>query len=925
MKARIFFLSMFCSALAAAQVHNITHKLRFAANENAFYGTTTIVFPAGLYQDSLLLHLPSRALSWKESQLNKQVADFQRVDLYYAKKNESGFIDLDSTRINAQTFSACAACEFLSLALPETTADSLVLFLRYKLMLPQARFIGIGVSEKSLRLVDWLPRIPAKDSSGWQAVPINFYGSTFYEKDHFRLQLQMPQHVEMVSNLGPGVYKSDGHNQRTWYFSGTARQLQVFGLVNFVKAQLAGKLVYMEHENILLRQHFARAQQRISSFFKSELNDSLNRFHSVIFLEEKEAEFQSEGLLSLELPNDTFKLNQDLVQARGEAFFRYQLGINAYAKPWLGSGLPYYYKYRYIKKNFPSKRWVPYASGLLGKLLDLDEFDYAYQNQFLYLFLARQGLDQALTTPTDSLSRLNYEGMAQAKTFLAFDHLRAYTGERNFKRSMARFAAAKRPTPQKLQNSFNYYAVKPVNWFFDSYLPSNEIYDYRLKQIDHCPTVTTATVQNLGAQNIPYSLTGFKDGQEVITEWFAGHQGQKNVQLYHEDFDKVVLNAHSAAAEYNQKNNTYYPRWLLQRAEPLSLAFYNSFEAPDRSQVFYMPTLAYNAYDKVLAGMIFTNASFLVDKPWEYLLNPTFSTGTSQLTGSASLIRNYTTPKSHFFRQVRAGLYTRYFHYDQDLSFFRMSPAVNLYIRKPYPKSPLIQSIRLRGVRVARQLPAQANIEERLNLASYTVFNAGYKLEKTNIFNPTIFRFDVEISDRFSKIYSEYDQRWMLPNKKWLILRLFAGAFVSNSFSAQGFDDNFYSFGLGGTQDYLFDYNFIGRSDESGIWSQQFFITDGGFKAPTRILADGVMTTANLSVPIYSVVGVFGDAGLADGNFYWDYGVRLSLLTDFAEIYLPLQNQSQRFYQQENYLQNVRFILDLDLGNILNRLRRGFY
>ena len=360
--------------------------------------------------------------------------------------------------------------------------------------------------------------------------------------------------------------------------------------------------------------------------------------------------------------------------------------------------------------------------------------------------------------------------------------------------------------------------------------------------------------------------------------------------------------------------------------EPWSFQLYNSFEAADKSQIFYVPSVYYNAYDKLLLGINLSNKSVLVQKPLEYMLIPEFSTGTSKLTGAASFIYNYTTPKNHFFRQISFGLFTRYYHYDRDLAYSRISPSINLKIRKPSPRSPYIQSIRLRGVQVNRELPSNFDGNpSSFGRASFSLLNANYRLEYTNILRPTIFRFHIETAEQFGKLFVDFDQRWMLPNKKWLIWRNYAGIFLYNRLRDEGLQDNFYSIGLSGTQDYLFDYYLIGRSDQSGIWSRQFVTSDGGFKSETGAFADRFLLSSNLSLPIVGPLGLFGDVALSEEQMYWDYGLRLAFLTDFLELYLPIQNQDRNFLSEANYLSNLRFVIDLDLGNIINRARRGFY
>lgn len=880
------------------------------------------------HSDSLYLHFPSRAYTWKNSFLNDQLKEYQDVDLHFAGNETKGFLKITNLLINGEECHNLGEKEFLALAIPIKSNDSLQISFDFEMALPDAGFTGNGLAENSIHIIDLLPRPAPYRNGEWLLRPITYHFDHCQNRDNFTLNLQLPSYLQAISNLTEMAQSTAG-NSRNYIFKGESRNLQLHLAPQFHSYTLsANQTIYSLQSDSSLAKNVALLSQQAKRYFKSELNDSLNYFHKIFYLEKKKGEYHSEELLSLEIPKDPFALISDLVQAQGESFFRYHQGVDGFSEPWLARGIPYFYKYDFIRQYYPQKRWIPFSNFILDKLFALDEFDYAYQNRFLFLFLQRQGLDQAPNSAVQDLSRLNYEAVVQAKTYLNMAHLQAYTGELNFKRAMARYCSSADALvgANSLNTAFGYFERRDLTWFFDKTVKSAEIYDYQIRDFERCATVTTAKVYNSGDLITPYSITGFKDGKAVITEWFKGHEGLRSVQLYHEDFDKIVVNAHLSHAEYNQKNNTYYNRWLLPRAEPLSFQFYNSFEAPEASQVFYMPTLYYNAYDKLLIGASLSNRSLLVQKPLEYNIIPEYSTGTGSLTGSASFSYNHTLPKTNFFRQVQFAIFSRYYHYDEDLAYSRISPTINFRIRKPSPRSPYIQSIRLRGVIVDRELASDfEGSTNELSSASFSVFNANYRLEKTDILKPLIFRFHLETADKFGKIFTEVDQRWMLPNKRWLIWRSFGGYFLYNRFAADGIKDNFYSFGLSGSPDYLFDYYLIGRSDQDGIWSRQFFTSDGGFKSETNVFSDQFMLSSSVSVPLYSFLGLFGDYALTEENQYWDYGIRLAFLTDFVEIYLPIQNQSRNFYQEANYLSNIRFVLDFDLGNIINRARRAYY
>ncbi|AEV31776.1 hypothetical protein Oweho_0763 [Owenweeksia hongkongensis DSM 17368] len=894
----------------------------------------------------IVLHLPPRALENKKSYLQKELVEFQKVDAYFAKPEELGSIKIPTVQFGDQIATICTKCEFakIPLATPLLPGDSIKLRFDFQIALGSYEFNGNGFDGKVFRIIDWLPSIATFDSTGFHPYPFSFQWDVYPQKASYSVDLSLPDKFLVASNAElstssekerldylkahPYTPHLGGDSLKTLHFEHVGTNLQFFiSQYYFVFPIDANRTLYLTSPDRFSPSAIESLDQQVSKFFKGEIDNALDDY-DLIILDVKIGEYQSDHLLSLEMPKDAFKQAAELAHARAEMLFRYQLQPNGIDELWLARGVPYFYKYQFINEFYPEEKWLPFSNSFVGRFFALDAFDYSYQNQFLYLYLARQGLDQSISTPADSLSRLNYEAIAEAKTFMALNHLREYISPNTFKRSMKRFVEdSSTSSVPLLKSSFEYFSNKSVDWFFQDWLPTAKSYDYALTKTDYCPTISTATVKNKGALILPFSLTGIKDDEVVLTQWYDGHDSAKTVQMYHADYDKVVLNYHQTVPEMNQKDNTYFNRLLFQRLEPLRLQFYYSFEDPNRSQLFWTPTISYNAYDKLLLGVSLDNSS-LVQKPFEYLIGPDFSTGTGTLTGYTSFKYNFVPEQPKLFHQISAGLYTRYYHYDQDLAYFRISPALNFYFKKPYPRSSILQQLKLRLVHLDRELPD--NFTEPANEignSSFTVFNANYRYQETNILHPYLLQADFQLGDQFSRIGLEADVRWMLPNKKWLIWRSYAGAFFFNKFYEQGITNSYYSIGLSGTKDFLFDLPFFGRSDETGIWSQQFFVSEGGFKSATNVFADQWMLSTNLVVPVWSVFGAYADAGLSDGfnKVYYDAGLRISVITDFFEVYFPMVNQGNFVPTDYNYFSRIRFILDIDQSNIINRLRRGYY
>ncbi len=947
---RIFYFLCICICLfllpAKAQNTRYSYELKYEEGVKNISGTFQFRFvnQQNSVLDTLWLHLPSRALSWKSSALHQQLLTYQKVEAHFAKAKALGSINIS----NPLGGTLCEACEFVPLVLNKSlnSGDSISFKMEFTLQLPDAQFNGIGITDEgSVRIAEWLPRLARLQNGKWYKYPVRLQNDVWPQQNDYQITIQLPADVTVLSNLTLqetfekawmrtnaefGSTKNNREGLKTLTFKGKANDAQLFWSRNYTLSLYAdSNFVATEDENSTWGALAPLLQRNINSYLESEGLESPTP-GNILILRNKIGEYQNNGgLVILNAPINPFDFETDLMYAYAQQKLRYSLPVNGYNEAWVARGLPYFYKYHFIQTQYPEKKWLPFSNSFVGRFFDLDAFENPYQNSFLYLYLARQNLDQAMATSVDSLTRLNYEAMVEAKTFLSLNHLRAYVGERNFKRSMYRYIQNfndSSTATQQLESAFDFYHNQPVANFFDA-LPNTSVgYDFALVHTDYCPTVATATVVNRGKLMLPYSLTGFKDGQAGYTEWFQPHEGKKTVQLIHNEYDYVVLNQHLSQPEFSQKNNRVNRKGIFRQMEPIRLQFYNSFERPDRTQIFWLPTANYNAYDKLLLGVTLSNSS-LVQKRFEYAIGPEFSFGTSRLTGYGSLVFNKpSTSKHSLLRLWRFGLYGRYYHYDENLSYARLSPSLNFYFEDPHAYRKTRQQARIRGILVERELASGATDDLSIQNASYSILNVDWKLENISITKPYTLRADFQYADAFSRFDVEGDFRWMLPNKKWLIWRNFGGVFFKTS-NTNTTAPAYYAYGLSGTQDYLFDYSLIGRSDETGIWSRQFFTTDGGFKSETNVFADNFMLTSNLSVPIYSFFGVFGDVGVAD-NFntvHWDAGLRFAFLTDFLEVYLPLAGSQRTFINDANYFKNTRFVLDINLGNIINRIRRGYY
>ena len=151
------------------------------------------------------------------------------------------------------------------------------------------------------------------------------------------------------------------------------------------------------------------------------------------------------------------------------------------------------------------------------------------------------------------------------------------------------------------------------------------------------------------------------------------------------------------------------------------------------------------------------------------------------------------------------------------------------------------------------------------------------------------------------------------------------GAFLKNRSVG-----DYFSFGLDRANDYLFQLNYFGRSEDSGIFSQQFIIAEGGFKSvlPVRF-ANQYMMAFNSSFGIWRWVEFYNDVAFLknrDNSLYFGYnnGIRLNFIHNILEVYFPIYSNNGWEVGQEAYPQKIRFTLSANVNQIYNFFRRGF-
>ena len=186
---------------------------------------------------------------------------------------------------------------------------------------------------------------------------------------------------------------------------------------------------------------------------------------------------------------------------------------------------------------------------------------------------------------------------------------------------------------------------------------------------------------------------------------------------------------------------------------------------------------------------------------------------------------------------------------------------------------------------------------------------------------------NLEISNKFGKIYFSTNYRKLYPSGRQFSLRFFAGKFLWHNTK----ETQFFDFNLNRSPDYLFRYDYLGRSEDTGIYSQQFVPAEGGFKSFfNESSANDYMASINGSIGIWKWIEFYGDVGILRNQnrpavTYFDSGIKLSLVPDYFELFFPLYSSNGFDLTQPGYDTKIRFIFTPRLSTLSSLFTRKWF
>ncbi|WP_124979934.1 gluzincin family metallopeptidase [Nonlabens xiamenensis] len=823
----------------------------------------------------------------------------------------------------------------LVLKTPIPAGSSRTLNLAYQVRIPEDDFTGYGRTSKDEYALRYWYLHPAVFNDGkWEYYShksINdFHGAT----TRFKIDLQLPARLKAVSTLQE-TSEIFLEERNTYQFEGTSRRevrLHLLRQIDQYKNYSVPGLDVLTNleDNDVPTDMKLIFTDRIASF----LTDKLGSFPREKLLISKE--FYKEnpvyGLSSLPSFINPFPAGftyeVQLLKSMTRSWVDEGISVNPRQESWLQQAIMVYLIMEYQEEYYPNLKIGGKLSDFWGiRGFKASQLKFNDRFSLLYLNSSRLNLDQAANTPADELVKYNQQLGIPYKAAIGLHILKDYLGDDALDKSLRQLYLEhthSSATVDAFQRLLEQNASKDVSWFFDDYITTYKRLDWKINSIRKTDDSIHFKLKNKSGIEMPVPVYLLDKDSIIEKKWLEIKAMDSVISLSRKRANRIALNYERLIPEFNQRDNYRTLKPLPSLNRPLEFRLFKDIEDPERAQVFLMPDFEFNIYDGLTPGARFYNGN-LLPKPFRYSIKPGYGLTSQKIVGSVGFgYTHFIDNREESLYQLRYGLSANRFSYADDLMFRRGSGWLAFGFRPADLRSNKRSSLSFRNIFVDRDRDPANPVNE----PDYNVFTINYSLSDNNLKRVFSYNLGTEVSSRFSKATFRIKYRKLYKNNRQLELRFFSGLFLHNETRGS---DNFFSFALDRPTDYLFDYNYYGRSEDDGLFSQQLIVAEGGFKSQLEpAFADQWIATTNASYSLWNYIHVYGDVGFVKNKdrgakFVYDSGVRLNLLQDYFELYFPVYSNNGWEIAQDNYDEKIRFIVTLDINTFIRLFTRRWY
>ena len=751
-----------------------------------------------------------------------------------------------------------------------------------------------------------------------EEVPIN--------ESKFSVNLKIDKSLNVFSSLNLKDFENE-NGEVTYAFESNKIKQVIFliGDLNIKELDLEEKLININIES----KDFKLETQKnsIKNIFQFiESIDAIDQPTKILITDEKYSKRPFYGLsimpTFLNSFSRSFEFEIKMLSVYLQFLIKENFNLDSRKDYWFESGLYYYLMLKYLKNKYPDKLILDeilkqpilrfFLKGYqISKLKSHDLFLHFHE------FMVRRNLHQEITLPKNELTRYNEQIGIPSQNGLLFNYL-----INSFNLDMNEFlfiVKNENLSGTELKEKFeNFFKISELE-NFNHYLNKRNSIDLFFEKISFQTDSIELVIKEKNNIQIPFKVGLFKNNSKIDIIDFDSNDIEKKIVIKNKDYQYLEINPDRDLPEFNRNNNV--KRIGSAGFKKIKFSFVKDIEDPFSNQIFYNPRLNFNAYDGILFGTRLNNKT-IKSRPFIFVAEPFYSTREKTFVGSFSgLFSKYNENSNYYLKTFSFSSAT--YHYDQSLRYRSLGASFSIFKRNKNLRDNRKQAL----VFSLQYVNREKNTLQKLS-PDYNVGSVNYIYSNKGALNYFTLSGKSEFSSKFGKIYLTTDYRHLLKSGRQVSLRLFAGKFFWKNTNSAYFD-----FALDRPTDYLFQYQYLGRSEQTGIYSQQFIFAEGGFKSKFNDpYSNDILVTINAGFGIWKWLEGYFDFGLIknkneNSRFLYDLGLRINILPDYLELFFPLYN-SNGFQLNDDlspYSEKIRFLLTLQPKTLTKLFTRKWF
>jgi hypothetical protein len=892
-------------------------------------------------------HLWPNAYKDNSTALCKQKVENGSTSLYYASENERGNINGLNFKVdgkivrwdyNPEHIDICK----LILNKPIRAGESIRITTPFFVKIPDAKFSRLGHVDQSYMITQWYPKPAVYDNDGWHPMPYLDQGEFYSEFGSFDVSITLPSNYTVGAT---GDLQNIGEINRLNQLAKATDTITKFSDdLSFPLSDLTTKTLRYTQNNIHdfgwfadKRFHVLKGEVEVphtkekitlwTMFTNNEADlwkNSIEYMHDAVYyysLWNGDYPYKQctavDGTISagggMEYPNVTvigesataYLLEEVIMHEVGHNWFYGMLGNNERLHPWMDEGLNSHNEMRYMRTKYPDyNMFLQFVPKRIKGILDLEYYtNKQVSGELMYMMNAWTGKDQPIELHSAEYTEMNYGGIVYSKTAIVFDYLMAYLGEDVYDKCMQTYFERwqyKHPQPEDLSVVFEEISGKNLSWFFEDVIKTTKQLDYSIIGIQKETKDLLITLENKGDIVGPVVISGVKDAKSMSTLWIDGFEGKKVCRYFNGDYDHIRIDYYGDMPETNRNNNIMRIKGMFKTLEPIRPQIIGSMYHPEKTQVFFTPMIDYNVYNRYSYGLIFYNR-FIPKEGLSYKITPMYSNGSKNLSGSLNLTYSKFNRESNIYN-YKISLDAKKAMYDYGQEYIRFEPKLDITLKKSSLRSKRDNYLSASYVHLEKEEETLAFIK-----GNYTYSNA-------RTFNPYSIHMQIEKGDEYSKASLILNYNYHINQKKRLNIRGYFG-YVSSQ-------NNIYDLQMSawnGTNDYTFSEKALVRDNlqtNKLPYQQQIFIKEGGLKHFTNLTSNNWLSSCSAEYNLTKIFRLYLEAGTNGVNFAYGSGLRIPLLRNMLNFYLPLYTEEGLVKFDKSYQDVMRFNLNIRL--ILN-------